>query len=325
MTTKPPIIALGYTWPDLAIEEEILGRHGYEMVDGRGLAADDALWPKAAGVLLGTADRVDAARLSSMPNCRGVVRYGIGYDNVDIAAAEEQGKIVAIVRDYCIDEVAEHALAFALSLARGLAHWDGDVRSGAWRRGERPRLRKLSSLNLGIIGFGLIGRALAEKARGLFGTVSIHDPYANVSEADRAAGYVFVLALGDLLREVDILSVHVPLTSGTKALIGAEELALMKPSASVINVSRGGVVDEAVLLDAVKARRLFGAALDTFVTEPLPADGPFVAETHVQLSPHVAWLSEEAEIKLRERASEELLLILSGERPSTPVTRKIVD
>ena len=321
MAERPTVIAIGQTWPDLSIEQEVLGEAGADVVDGRGLQPDDPLWAAASGVLLGTAYKLDAARLAALPRCRGVVRYGIGYDNVDVAAAEALGLVVGIVRDYCIDEVAEHAIACALSLARALPHWDRNVRSGAWRSGDKPRLRRLSALSFGIVGFGLIGRTVAEKARGLFGQILIHDPLANLTEADRAAGYLFVEALPDLLAQSDILTVHVPLTDATRGLLDARALARMKPSASVINVSRGGIVDEDALLDAVRAGRLAGAALDTFVKEPLPAGHPLIGEPRILLSPHVAWLSEEAELSLRRRASEELAQILRGALPGSPVTK----
>lgn len=313
------VAAIGQTWPDLAIEQAVLAPQGIEIVDARGIAGDDPLWSKLSGVLLGTAHKLDAAALAALPRCRGVVRYGIGYDNVDVDAASKLGMQVAIVRDYCIDEVAEHALACALALTRGLPHWDRNMRAGAWRSGDRPRLRKLSSLAFGIVGFGLIGRTVAAKASGLFGRVLVHDPIAQPTDADRAAGYEFVALLNDLLGAIDVLSVHVPLTDGTRALIDADALARMKPSAYVINVSRGGIVDEGALLDAVRSDRIAGAALDTFVKEPLPAENPLMQEPRILLSPHVAWLSEEAEIKLRQRASEELALILEGRAPASPV------
>lgn len=322
MSKPSRVLALGYTWPDLSIEDGVLAAEGHEIVDGRKLPPDDPLWAEASGVLLGTALKLDAARLAAMPNCKGVVRYGIGYDNVDVAAAERQGITVAIVRDYCIDEVAEHALACGLALARALPFWDRNIRAGAWRQGERPRLHRLSSLAFGVIGFGLIGRTMAHKAGAVFGKVLVHDPVAAVTAEDRERGYEFVDSLADLLEKVDILSVHVPLTDATRGMIGARELALMKPSASVINVSRGGVIDEAALLEAVSSRKLYGAALDTFVKEPLPADDPLVAEPHILLSPHVAWMSEEAEVTLRRRASEELAAILGGRTPASPVGRQ---
>lgn len=320
MSDAPIVIAVGHSWPDLSIEQETLGAYA-RLLDGRPLQPNDPVWAKASAVLLGTASKLDRESMRAMPSCRAIVRYGIGYDNVDIRSAETLGIVVAIVREYCIEEVAEHALACALALARALPHWDRNVRSNAWRGGTRPSIRRLSALSFGVIGFGLIGRRLARKSKGLFGRILVHDPIAELSDADRAAGYVIVDTLPELLAEVDILSVHVPLNEDTRGLIGAEALDRMKASASVINVSRGGIVDEAALLDAIRAGRIAGAALDTFSTEPLLADDPLVKEPRILLSPHVAWLSQEAEIDLRRSAAEEVARTLAGNLPTVPVTR----
>lgn len=316
------VVAIGQSWNDLRIEEEVLKNAGARIVDGREIPDDDPVWQKVDGVLLGTAIRVDQDLLVRLANagCRGIVRYGIGYDNVDAAAATELGMVVAIVRNYCIDEVAEHAIACGLSLARALPHWDRNVRAGKWRAGERPSMRRLSELCFGIVGFGLIGREAALKANALFGRVRVFDPAVQPSADDRALGLEAAGSLDELLGTADILSVHLPLIPATKNLIAAKGLAQMKPTAFVINVSRGGIVDEAALLDAVQNGRLAGAALDTFTTEPLAADHPLINENKILLSPHVAWLSDEAAVDLRRLASEEMALILRGEEPTSPVT-----
>ena len=141
---RPLVVAVGHSWKDLEIEEKVLAEAGARIVDGRNLATDDPAWSSAAGVLLGTAARFDRERLARLAKsgCKGVVRYGIGYDNVDAAAATELGMVVAIVREYCIDEVAEHAIACTLALARGLSHWDRNIRAGAWRGGQGARGRR---------------------------------------------------------------------------------------------------------------------------------------------------------------------------------------
>jgi D-3-phosphoglycerate dehydrogenase len=318
---EPVVIAVGQTWPDLSTESAILAAQGIQIVDGRSFQPDDKAWSEAAGILLGTGYKLDSDRLKTLSRCRGVVRYGIGYDNVDIPAAEELGIPVGIVRDYCIEEVAEHAIAFALALARGLPHWDRNIRAGAWRSGPKQHLRRLSSLTFGLIGFGLIGRTVVEKARGLFGRILVFDPLTKPTQADLDAGTIFVDDLDTFLEQTDILSVHVPLTDGTRGMVDAAALARMKPTAIVINVSRGGIIDENALINAVSTGRIAGAGLDTFTKEPLPADHPLLQEPRILLSPHVAWLSEESEIKLRERASEELALILQGRTPSALVTK----
>lgn len=317
---QPLVVAIGQTWPDLAIEEQVLGPHGVRIIDGRGLSADDAVWTEAAGVLLGTAHKADGAFLRRLGNGRGVVRYGIGYDNVDIAVADELGLVVAIVRDYCIDEVAEHAIASALSLARGLPHWDRSVRAGNWRGKDGPRLRRISNLYFGVIGFGLIGRVVAAKGAGLFGRVGIYDPWAAIGDDDRRLGYEFHSGLAALLDKVDVLTVHVPLTDATSGLIDGTAMRRMKRGSIIINVSRGGIVDEGALMAEVSSGHIGAAALDTFTREPLHADDPLAQVPNILLSPHVAWLSEESAVALRQRAAEEMALILDGRPPSAPVS-----
>jgi D-3-phosphoglycerate dehydrogenase len=297
----------------------LLAAVGARVIDGNRLPPDSPFWGEVAGVLLGTAERLSAARLRAMPNCRAVVRYGIGYDNVDIAAAKELGIVVGIVRDYCVDEVAEHTIACAMALSRGLVTWDRKVRGGEWRRGAAPRLQRVSGLCFALVGFGLIGRAVARRARALFGRVVVFDPWSAPTSEELAQGFEFLSSLDDLLIVADVLTVHVPLTPETRGLIGETALRRLKPSALVINVSRGGIVNEAALLDAISRGTLRGAAIDTFVEEPLPADHPFIGEPRILLSPHVAWLSDESVVALRQRASEEMCLALKGEPLSAPV------
>jgi D-3-phosphoglycerate dehydrogenase len=321
VTAAPLVIAIGQSWNDLAIETRVLDPDGIRIVDGRKLPPDDPLWAEASGVLLGTAQKLDAARLQHLTGCRAIVRYGIGYDNVDIGAAETLGIAVAIVRDYCIEEVAEHALAMALALARALPQWDAATRSGAWRGGAKPVLRKFSTLTFALLGFGLIGRTVAEKARHLFGRVMVYDPMIKPADADLAPGVTFTDDLQALLAEADVLSVHVPLTETTRGLVDAAALARMKPSSVVINVSRGGIIDEGALLRAVRDGTIAGAGLDTFTVEPLPRDHPLLGEPRILLSPHVAWLSQDSEVRLRERASEEIAHLLRG-RPASALVSK---
>ena len=314
------VLALGHTFPDLSIEQGVLAAAGARVIDGNGLPLGSPVWAEVLGVLLGTGERLTEARLRAMPQCRAVVRYGIGYDDIDVAAAKELGIAVGIVRDYCIDEVAEHTTACALALSRGLVAWDRNVRAGEWRRGATPRMQRISRLCFALVGYGLIGRAVARRARALFGRVAIFDPWAALAPEDLAQDFEFASSLDDLLTAADVLSVHVPLTPETRGLIDDAALRRLKSSAIVINVSRGGIVDEIALLHAVGRGALRGAALDTFVQEPLPAGHPFLDEPRILLSPHVAWLSDESLIALRERASEEMCRALEEKPLSAPVS-----
>jgi phosphoglycerate dehydrogenase-like enzyme len=181
-------------------------------------------------------------------------------------------------------------------------------------------MQRISHLCFALVGFGLIGRAVARRARALFGRIAVFDPWVAPTPEDLAQSYEFVSSLDDLLIAADVLSVHVPLTPETRGLIGDAALRRLKPSALVINVSRGGIVDESALLDAIKRGALRGAALDTFTQEPLPAGHPLIDEPRVLLSPHVAWLSDQSVLALRERASEEMCRALEHKPLSAPVS-----
>lgn len=317
--SAPIVLAAGHTFADIDIERNIFSSEGIEVVDARSLDLKDELWGRANGLLAGTAIKVDSQLIGRLANCEGIVRYGIGYDNVDVNAARERGMVVAIVRDYCINEVAEHALAFALSMVRGLGHWERNIRAGAWRGTQRPTMHRLSQLAFGVIGFGLIGRLAATKAASLFGTVIVYDPVVTPANEDIDKGITFASSLEEVLKAADVVSVHLPLTPTTQGLINSKNLKLMKPSSYIINVSRGGIIDELDALDAVRSGTIAGAAFDTFATEPIGGDHPFLEEPGILLSPHVAWLSEEAERELRQNAATEMIKILRGKPPSSPV------
>jgi D-3-phosphoglycerate dehydrogenase len=264
------------------------------------------------GILLGSLKKVDRALLAAMPALTAVVRQGVGVDNIDIPAATERGIVVCNVSDYCVEEVAVHALACALSLMRKLMFFDANLRAGLWRKDMPPMVRP-STATVGIIGYGRIGRAFAARAEAIFGAILVHDPWARPDGA--GAKVELVASLDDLLARSDVITVHAPLTPQTSRLIGADGFARMKPTAVVINASRGGIVDEAALVAALREGTIAGAALDTFTAEPLPQDHPLMREGRVILTPHIAWLSTRAEYELREHAAQEMGRVLSGEKP----------
>jgi D-3-phosphoglycerate dehydrogenase len=321
MASNPVVLAVGQSWNELGFEEKVLAGKA-TLVDGRKLDANDPVWKEATVILLGTQYKLDAERLKAIAGgkLKGVIRYGIGYDNVDAKAATELGIAVGIIRTYCIEEVSEHAVTLALTLARGVVHWDRNMRTGQWRAGARPPMRRLSKLTFGVVGYGMIGRMAAQKAKTFFGRVLAYDPYAKPTAEDKAMGIEEYADVDAVLNESDIVSVHLPLLPSTKNLISTERLKAMKKTAYVINVSRGGIVDEEAIVAAVQAGEVAGAALDTFTKEPLPADHPLLKEPKILVSPHIAWLSDEAEVDLRRLAAEEALLVINGEKPSAQVT-----
>ena len=264
--------------------------------------------------------------LEHMPRCRDVVRYGVGVDNVDLDAATEQGIVVAHVLDFCTEEVSNHALLLLLACAKRLLPLDRDLREGCWRRTPLSDLPTISGQTLGIVGLGSIGRALACRAQVLGLEVVACDPYGDAAAAEQCG--VRLLPLEDLLRQSDYVSLNCPATAETCDLIGARELALMKPTAILINTARGALVDEEALAEALRSGRIAGAGLDVFAEEPLPAESPLRQLDNVVLTPHTAGISERSVRLLKAGVGKAAADVLSGRWPrylANPAVRPRVE
>jgi D-3-phosphoglycerate dehydrogenase / 2-oxoglutarate reductase len=260
--------------------------------------------------------------IEKLKRCKIIARYGIGVDNVDLAAATKAKILVTNVPDYCIDEVSDHALALLLALARRLTAADGAVKAGGWDVVAHAGIRRLRGQTLGLLGFGKIAKALASKVEPLGMKVLVYDPY--LDPALIAQHGVEAVSLDRLLAEADTVSIHVPLSPETRNIVGKRELARMKPTAFLINTSRGGIVDEQVIAVALKEGRLGGAALDVLSVEPPPADHPLRQAPNVILTPHLAFYSRESVIELQTKAAEEVARALKGEPPRCPVNPEVL-
>jgi D-3-phosphoglycerate dehydrogenase len=238
---------------------------------------------------------------------------------IDLDAATERGILVCNTATYCLDEVSNHALGLLLMLNRGLMHDVDSLRSGGWFRSTSTPPRRLAGQRLGIIGLGHIGRLVASKARGLGLDVVASDPYVSGCEDGTA-----LVDLDELLSVADFVSVHCPLNASTHHLLGRRELGLMKPTAFLINTARGPIVDQATLVEALSERRLAGAGLDVFETEPLPADDPLRALDNVILTPHSASWSVESSAECRRIAVEHVMTVLHGGVPTDVVNRAVL-
>jgi len=241
-----------------------------------------------------------------------VVRYGVGVDNVDLDAARDLGVHVCNVPDYGVDEVADHAAAFTLALSRRLDSFSAGIRQGNWKIGEMvDRVVSLRDSTVGVIGMGRIARAYAARMA-VFGCRIVgYDPY--VADKDARAWGIEPLAHDAVVECANILSLHAPATPETHHSIDAAMIARMPPGAILVNCSRGGLVDEVALADALKSGRLSGAGLDVFETEPLPVASPLRDAPHLFLSPHAAFYSELSVDTLQRLAAEEALRGLRGE------------
>ena len=260
--------------------------------------------------------------LEALPDCWAVGRYGIGVDNIDVEAATDCGIVVFNVADYCVEEVADHAAALVLTCARRVVVLDRHVRAGGW---DKPPLghplRRISQLTLGLVGFGNIGRHMVPRLQGFGMRILAADPYVDPRLAADAG--VELTSLERVLGDSDVVSLHTFLTAGTRHLIGAPELGLMKPSAFLVNTSRGGVVDEEALIQALKEARIGGAALDVTEEEPLGADSPLRSLDNVVLTPHQGSSSVESGEDLRRGLTEALSSMIQGYWPPFPFNRSV--
>jgi D-3-phosphoglycerate dehydrogenase len=243
----------------------------------------------------------------------------VGVDHLDVEAATERGIWVCNVPDYCVDEMADHALALLLTLVRGVVELDRSVRAGAWDHEAAGVLRRLSDVRLGVIGFGRIGRALAVRARALGMDVCAHDPLVPAETMETAG--VRAVSLSDLLETSTAISIHAPLTQDTRGMIGRRELEALPRGAFVVNVSRGGLVDVEALREALESGQLAGAALDVLEVEPPTPTAAAPQAPRLVVTPHTGWYSEAAEEAVFRRASEAVRDALEGRSPRGAVNR----
>ncbi|MEU6180146.1 C-terminal binding protein [Streptomyces coeruleorubidus] len=308
------VLLTDYAWPDDCVERSVIEQAGHTLVTGPAEPASaEAIEElvaehRPAGILTCWAP-VSATAIDTSPDLRIVARLGVGLDNIAVDAATERGVWVTNVPDYCVEEVSDHAVGMVLAWTRGLAVFDREVRAGRWDPAG-ARLRRLSTLTCGVVGFGRIGRATARKL-GAFGSrILAHDPH---SPKDTPG--VEMVGLEELLRHSDVVILHVPLTPGTHHIIGAEQLALMKPGGLLVNVSRGGLVDTDAVIKALDSGQLDGAAFDVLESEPHVPAG-LSAQPGALLTPHIAFSSDASVTELRRRAAEDVVRILAGETPA---------
>ncbi len=247
-------------------------------------------------------------------NLRVVARVGVGYDAVDIDAATRHGVVVSITPGTNENSVAEQAIALLTAVFRDLARRDREIRTGIWRR-DCPR--RLAGNTIGLVGLGRIGKAMVPRCRGLGLSVLAYDPYPNLAFAAEQA--IELCGFEELLRRSDIVSLHLPWTRETNELINASSLSKMRPNSVLINTSRGGLVDELALADALSSGRLFGAGLDVCKIEPLPHDSPLRKFENVVFSPHLGGIDQQALDAMSELGAKCLVELLTGVWPESCV------
>lgn len=298
---QPAVLEVLARRPDVLMELAVGTRSEGELA---GRVAD------ADAILVGLAP-ITAKVIEAAPKLKVVSRRGVGYDNVDLAALRRRQIPLAIVGTANASSVAEHTLFFILALAKQAMAYDLATRNGNWGFRESGSAVDVLDKTLFLAGFGRVGQAVAERATAFGMKILVYDPLVS-PQLRRNAPVQFVESLREGLTACDFLSVHVPLTPETRDLIGAEELALMKPGAFVISTARGGIVNEAALVDALSGGRLRGAGLDVFVEEPLPAGHPLAKLDNVILSPHTAALTRECAARMDRVAAQNCLDAIDG-------------
>ena len=307
------VVVSDQVFPSVEVERELLAAIDAELVVAEGdvervleVAAD-------ADAILNTYLPWSADSIARLRKCRIIARYGIGFDNVDLGAARDAGIVVTNVPDYSVEEVATHALALILTSLRKVLPADSAVRAGRWNVDQFRPIRRLSTLTVGLVGYGRIGRRIAAPLEVLGARIVAHDPYLTA-----APDLPDLVELEELLAVADVVSLHLPLNDETRGIVGAATISGMKDGAVLVNTSRGPLVDLPALGDALHSGKLSAAALDVFDVEPLDP-GRIAGIPNLIVTPHMAYYSEEALEESQSKAATQVVKVLSGEEPDYKV------
>jgi D-3-phosphoglycerate dehydrogenase len=315
---RPLIAVTDSPFPSLDPAKAALARIDPELRVANSASAEDILAVgRDADAILVTYAKLPGELLRQFRRCKAIGRFGLGVDNIDIAAAAELGITVTYVPDYCMQEVSDHTMALLLALARKVPQSNALVQAGRWDMPAVVPIHRLAGRVLGLVGFGNIPRALAPKAKAFGLRVVAHDPYA--SQHALAAAGVEGMSFDRLLEISDFVSIHAPLLPATRGLFNADVFRKMKQGACLINTARGPLVDEDALLAALDSGRLAGAALDVVAVEPLPKQSRLIGRDNVVLTPHTGFYSVEALNELQTKCAADVARVLSGEKPVYPV------
>jgi D-3-phosphoglycerate dehydrogenase len=306
------VLLTDQAFPDTDLESEILAESGHDLIVASSPEDVRKLAPEADAILNALAP-IGADLIAMMTKARIIARYGIGVDNIDVEAAASSGIVVTNVPDYCVEEVASHAVAMALMLLRNLQRADESARAGQWGVGSVRPLHRISTLTVGLLGFGRIGRLVATSMASFGSNILVYDPYAA-----QIPGPFQRVDQDELFTRSNILFLHAPLTPETRGIVNEAMLSKLPSEAIVINAARGPLVVLDDLVAALRSGHLKGAALDTFPVEPL--DPNLIADVpNLLLSPHTAFYSEEAIKESQLKATRQIVQVLAGEPADYPV------
>jgi D-3-phosphoglycerate dehydrogenase / 2-oxoglutarate reductase len=318
------VVLIEHGYASIGVERGIIEKAGGELVDADKLPLGKALelCRDADGVLFRRIE-MTGEMIRQFRKCRIIVRYGIGTDNVDVAAATEANIIVGHVPSYCIDEVSAHAIALLLAWARKIVSTYKRMEQGGWDVHRGDPVFRLAGKTVGIVGLGNIGRSVARKLGGWNVKLIASDPFVAAEKA-RDLG-VELVDFETLCRSSDFITLHCPLLPETRHLINAKSLSWMRRGAVVVNTARGPVIDHGALLEAIDSDHLALAALDVFEEEPLAADSPLRRHPRILVTDHMAWYSEESQAELQRTAAEELARVCTGGLPRSLANPEVIE
>ena len=281
--------------------------------------------PRLDGLLSLLTDRVDDELMASAPDLKVVSNLAVGFDNIDVPAATRRKIVVTNTPDVLTETVADFAFCLLLAAGRRLVEGDAYTRAGKWKTWALMLLagQDLYGTTLGLIGLGRIGSAVARRAKGFEMRVIYYDPYRR-EDIEKQLGIQY-REMNEVLRGADFISVHVPLMESTRHLISRDQFRLMKKTAVFVNTSRGPVVDQRALAEALQARQIFAAGIDVFEKEPVPDDEPLLKLDNVVVAPHIASASIPTRIRMATLAAENLVAVLQGKRPPNPVNPEVLE
>lgn len=275
----------------------------------------------ADGILVNLAP-MTADVIHKLERCKIIARYGVGYDNVDVEACTNRGIYLTNVTDYCAEEVSDQALALLIACARKVARRDAEVREGKWNIGKADPIHRITGKTFTFLGFGTIARCLFRKVTGFkFSKILVYDPYVD-EETIRSMGAV-KSDWETAIKEADFISVHMPLNEKTKGIINRDTFEIMKPTAIIVNTSRGLVIDEKALIEALVKGKINSAGLDVHTKEPIEPENPLLRIPNCVLTDHAGWYSEESMSELKTKAAQNIKDVLSGKKPCYPVNNPI--
>ncbi len=321
---KQTVVIADYDYGNVDIERAIVEGAGLELVAAQCKSEDDVIdVARDADAIIAQYATIGAKAINAFTRCRVIARYGTGVDIVDVDAATRRNILVTNVpNDWCENEVADHAMALLLAVARRLRDYDRATRAGVWRWQSGQPIYRLRGRMLGLLSFGAIAQAIAARAAGFGMRVIASDPYK--TPADIAAHGATSVSFDELIEQADYLVIQAPLTSQTRHLIDEAQLRRMKPSAILVNTARGPIVNDRALYRALKEGWIAGAGLDDIEEEPAKVrdwkpTNPLFGLENVIITPHAAYYSEEAIRTVRDFAAQEVVRVLTGKPPLSPV------